>query len=124
MHDNLIIYRPGMDYGVGVDSASGDSRSVGVLGEQSSIPNATGSIVSFSLTQVTCDDDLQKALGVSVDTVLAGRLHQLALLRLLGARASSLRAAVVRGTAVTGEMQSVSNTADSSRLGSTNQVFP
>lgn len=67
MRDNLIIYRPGMDYGVGVDSASGDSRSVGVLGEQSSIPNATGSIVTFSLAQVTCDDDLQKALGVSVE---------------------------------------------------------
>jgi putative ABC transport system permease protein len=37
-----------------------------------------------------------------VDTVLAGRLAQIALLRLLGARARSLRRAVVRTTTLTG----------------------
>ena len=38
----------------------------------------------------------------AVDTVLAGRLSQIALLRLLGARGRSLRGAVVRGTTLTG----------------------
>lgn len=38
----------------------------------------------------------------AVDTVLAGRLVQIALLRLLGARARSLRSAVVRGTVLAG----------------------
>ena len=38
----------------------------------------------------------------AVDTVLAGRLSQIALLRLLGARGRSLRGAVVRGATLTG----------------------
>ena len=38
----------------------------------------------------------------AVDTVLAGRLPQIALLRLLGARGRSLRTAVLRGTTLTG----------------------
>jgi putative ABC transport system permease protein len=38
----------------------------------------------------------------AVDTVLAGRLSQIALLRLLGARGRSLRSAVVRGTTLMG----------------------
>jgi putative ABC transport system permease protein len=38
----------------------------------------------------------------AVDTVLAGRLSQIALLRLLGARGKSLRSAVVRGATLTG----------------------
>jgi len=54
-----------MDYGVGIDSPSGKSRNVGVLGDITNIPNATGSIVTFNLSQVTSDEDLQKSLGVS-----------------------------------------------------------
>jgi putative ABC transport system permease protein len=38
----------------------------------------------------------------AVDTVLAGRLPQLALLRLLGARGRTLRSSVLRGTTLTG----------------------
>ena len=43
----------------------------------------------------------------AVDTVLAGRLAQIALLRLLGARASTLRAAVMRGVASVGTLSAV-----------------
>ncbi|MEO6511930.1 MAG: FtsX-like permease family protein, partial [Nocardioides sp.] len=43
----------------------------------------------------------------AVDTVLAGRLPQIALLRLLGARGRSLRSAVVRGATLTGLVGSV-----------------
>ncbi len=43
----------------------------------------------------------------AVDTVLAGRLGQIALLRLLGARATSLRAAVMRGVASVGTLSAI-----------------
>ena len=65
MNDNLIPYREGMEYGIGMDSPSADARNVAVLGEPTSIPNATGRIVTFELTQVSSDEDLQTALGVS-----------------------------------------------------------
>ena len=40
----------------------------------------------------------------AVDTVIAGRLRQIALLRLLGSRGRDLRRAVTRGTAVVGSV--------------------
>lgn len=46
-----------------------------------------------------------------VDTVLAGRMQQIALLRLLGARGRSLRSAVVRGTTLMGVVGAVVGTA-------------
>ncbi len=66
MNDDLVLYRPGMEYGVGIDTPSGKSRNAAVLGSPTSIPNASGSIVNFSLSQVTSDEDLQRSLGVSV----------------------------------------------------------
>lgn len=65
MADDLIPYRQGMEFGIGVDTPSGDSRNVGVLGEPTSIPNASGSIVTFAVKQVSSDEDLQTSLGVS-----------------------------------------------------------
>jgi hypothetical protein len=65
MNDDLVPYRRGMDYGIGLDSPSGDARNAGVLGDVTSIPNASGNIVSYNLTQVTSDEDLQTSLGVS-----------------------------------------------------------
>ena len=46
-----------------------------------------------------------------VDTVVAGRLRQIALLRLLGASSRGLRVAVVRGTATTGALGAVAGVA-------------
>ncbi len=66
MADDLIPYHQGMDYGVGLDSPSGDTRNFGVLGTPSSIPNAGGSIVDYELSQISTDEDLQTSLGVSV----------------------------------------------------------
>jgi putative ABC transport system permease protein len=43
----------------------------------------------------------------AVDTVLAGRLPEIALLRLLGARAASLRTAVMRGVALAGTLSAI-----------------
>ena len=65
MNDDLVIYRKGMDYGVGIDSPSGASRNVGVLGDVTSIPNAGGAIITFNMSQVSSDEELQTALGVS-----------------------------------------------------------
>ncbi len=65
MADDLIPYRQGMEYGIGLDSPSGDTRNVGVLGTPTTIPNAGGSIVSFELSQISSDEDLQTSLGIS-----------------------------------------------------------
>jgi hypothetical protein len=65
MADDLVPYRSGMEYGIGIDSPSGDARNVGVLGGPTTIPNAGGSIVEYELTQVSSDEDLQTSLGVS-----------------------------------------------------------
>ncbi len=47
----------------------------------------------------------------AVDTVLAGRLPQIALLRLLGARAATLRGAVMRGVATVATLSAVAGAA-------------
>ena len=65
MADDLVPYRSGMEYGIGVDSPSGNTRNVGVIGTPTVVPNAGGSIVDYELTQVTSDEDLQTSLGVS-----------------------------------------------------------
>ncbi|MDQ1419844.1 MAG: hypothetical protein QOJ52_1806, partial [Acidimicrobiaceae bacterium] len=65
MADGLVPYTEGMEYGMGLDSPHGKSLNLGVLGDASSIPNASGDVVTFELTQVSSDEDLQTALGVS-----------------------------------------------------------
>jgi hypothetical protein len=47
MADQLIPYREGMDYRVGLDTPSADARNTAVKGNPTSIPNATSSIVQF-----------------------------------------------------------------------------
>ena len=49
MPDTLVPYHEGMEYGIGLDSPSGDTRNVGVIGTPTAIPNAGGSIVDFEL---------------------------------------------------------------------------
>ncbi|TIT17825.1 MAG: hypothetical protein E5W70_31225 [Mesorhizobium sp.] len=66
MADDLIIYHEGMDYGIGLDSPSADTRNVGVSGEVTTVPNASGSVVSFEMMQISTDEDMQESLGVSV----------------------------------------------------------
>jgi len=72
MTDDLTPYRRGMEFGIGIDSPSADSRNVGVIGEATSIPNASGSLVSFNLTQISSDDDLQTSLGLSAEGKMVG----------------------------------------------------
>jgi hypothetical protein len=65
MADQLVPYREGMEYGIGLDTPSADARNTAVAGDPTSIPNAAGSIVQFELSEVSSDEDLQTALGIS-----------------------------------------------------------
>lgn len=65
MNDELVPYRQGMDYGVGIDTPSGDARNAGVVFETTEIEGAGGSIVTFSLSRIETDEDLQESLGLS-----------------------------------------------------------
>jgi hypothetical protein len=55
-----------MNYGLGVDTASGDTRNQGVQGTQTQVTNAAGDTATFEMTAITSVEDLQTALGVSV----------------------------------------------------------
>src|SRR5436305_3053934 len=65
MAEQTVPYREGMDYGVGVDTPSGAMCNVAVEGAPTEISNAPGSILSYSMQQVTSEEDLQTQLGIS-----------------------------------------------------------
>jgi putative ABC transport system permease protein len=112
--------------GPGRSLVLGSSRELGTVGLVSGLCGAYAAVlIMTSVFLVTVADEagggLAAVLGVvatvfigiaayvgaivivnAVDTVLAGRLSQIALLRLLGARSRSLRGAVVRGATLTG----------------------
>ncbi|MBV9509768.1 MAG: PASTA domain-containing protein [Caulobacteraceae bacterium] len=60
-----VSYRPGLDYGVGVDTPSGNAANVAVTGSPSTIPLAAGETLNYTMTQVSTEEDLQTALGIS-----------------------------------------------------------
>lgn len=60
-----VEYKPGMQFGVGVDTPSGDSRNACVVGDAAPIADATGDTVTFQMSEVTSIEDIQSALGVS-----------------------------------------------------------
>ncbi|MFG2669042.1 hypothetical protein ACGFY6_32985 [Streptomyces sp. NPDC048387] len=55
----------GMDFTVGVDSATSSARNAAATGNPSPIPGGTGSIISFHMEQVETVEDLMDALGIS-----------------------------------------------------------
>ncbi len=57
MADQLVPYREGMDYGVGLDTPSADARNTAVAGHPPSIPNAASSIVQVELSRVSSDEE-------------------------------------------------------------------
>jgi hypothetical protein len=65
MSSRTVPYINGYDYGVGVDTPSGDVRDVAVTGDKSGIPDAGGSIVTFDMTQVSTVSELNDVLGIS-----------------------------------------------------------
>ena len=60
----MVPYLEGHDYGLGVDTASGDIRNLAVTGERSEIPE-TGQIIFFDMKQVSTVSELHDVLGIS-----------------------------------------------------------
>jgi hypothetical protein len=60
-----IPYQSGMDYGVGVDSPSGSAMNVAATGSPTSIPLSSGEQLSYSLVEISTEEELQTALGIS-----------------------------------------------------------
>ncbi|QIS12235.1 hypothetical protein [Nocardia arthritidis] len=60
-----IPFVHGMDFTVGVDSASGSARNAAATGTPSTVPNAGGSTISFHMEQVETVEDLLNSVGVS-----------------------------------------------------------
>jgi hypothetical protein len=55
----------GMDFRVGVDTASGGARNAAATGAPSAVPGAGGSTISFFMEQVETVEDLMTSLGIS-----------------------------------------------------------
>ncbi|MEU0254153.1 hypothetical protein ABZ299_16955 [Streptomyces sp. NPDC006184] len=55
----------GMDFRVGVDTASGAARNAAATGAPSTVPGAGGSTISFFMEQVDTVEDLMTSLGIS-----------------------------------------------------------
>ena len=120
--------------GPGRSLVLGSPRELGTVGLVSGLCGAYGAVlIMTSVFLVTVADEagggVAAVLGVvatvfigiavyvgaivivnAVDTVLAGRLSQIALLRLLGARGRTLRGAVVRGATLTGVVGAIVGT--------------
>jgi len=62
-----IPYFDGLDYGIGIDSPGGTAMNLAVTGEPSQIPNAGGGAVAYTMNELTSEEDLQTALGISVE---------------------------------------------------------
>lgn len=60
-----VPYYPGLDYGIGVDTPSGTALNVAVTGDPSPIKDAGGSILDYYMNEVTSEEDLHTALGIS-----------------------------------------------------------
>jgi hypothetical protein len=67
MPSSTVPYQEGLVFGVGVDTPSGDARSIAVTGSPNAIPQAPGPEITFTMTEVTSVEDLTKTLGISAD---------------------------------------------------------
>jgi PASTA domain len=65
MPSTTIAYHPGLTYGVGVDTPSGEARNIAATGTPNTIVNTDGDIILFSMTQIDTVEDLHTALGIS-----------------------------------------------------------
>ena len=61
-------YRYGMDYGVGINSLSGQSRGDGVIyGGEEEISEAGGQTVYFQMKKIETMEELEQSLGISAE---------------------------------------------------------
>ncbi len=64
MGSNTVVYQLGYDYLVGVNTPGGDARNVAATGTPTTIQNAGGDTISFSMTQVNTMVDIETSLGI------------------------------------------------------------
>jgi hypothetical protein len=68
MQNQIVPYQPGLDFGVGVDSATGGRRQYGAIGTpQKMQAGITGGDGSFSLLRIEDTHDLETHLGISAE---------------------------------------------------------
>src|SRR5258708_5673722 len=72
MANDIREFTSFMDFGLGIDSVSGDVRGQAVTRTPANaVPNADGQTVIFHVHSVTSITDVKKALGVSVEAKAA-----------------------------------------------------
>jgi hypothetical protein len=62
-----VPYQEGHDFGIGVDSVTGDALQKGIVGEISTVEGASGGSGSFKLIKINNTSDLETHLGISAD---------------------------------------------------------
>lgn len=67
MDNAFVPYRWGYDYGVGVNSASGDRMQQGVEGTPAPVANASGGSGTFQIASIASTSELEDHLGISAD---------------------------------------------------------
>ncbi|MFI6594775.1 PASTA domain-containing protein [Nonomuraea sp. NPDC050536] len=65
MGELYIPYQGGMDYGVGIDTPSGNKKALAAMGEPNEVQGAAGSILTYSMQLLKTEEDLQTHLGIS-----------------------------------------------------------
>lgn len=62
-----VPYQEGHDFGIGVDSVTGDAHQKGIVGEISTVEGAGGGSGSFKLIKINNTSDLETHLGISAE---------------------------------------------------------
>jgi hypothetical protein len=66
--DNVEVpYQAGHAFGIGVKSATGGRRGLGVVGAVSQIAGASGGSGGFEMTRIQTTSDLEDHVGISAD---------------------------------------------------------
>lgn len=63
----MVPYRPGYEFGIGADLATGSPMGKVVQGEISGVHDAGGAVVDFQVQRIMSTADLETALGVDVE---------------------------------------------------------
>ena len=67
MQNAKVPYQEGYDFGIGVDSATGDSRQMGIVGTQTQVKSAPGGSGGFEVIKIETTKDMEDQLGISAD---------------------------------------------------------
>jgi hypothetical protein len=62
-----VPYRPGYDFGVGADLATGGPMGKAVIGTESMVENSGGATVKFEVSRIQSTEELERALGIDAE---------------------------------------------------------